>query len=75
MNKKTLLEGGGIVGLIAVAVGLDPAVIAKLWEDLTPAKAAVIVALLVFVYMRENPITKAKIRDLTARASVPPGAP
>ncbi len=73
-SKQAMTEGGTIAALLAGALALDPAVIAKLWDDMTPSKAAVLCAVLVFLYMRDNPVTKAKIKDLTARASVPPGA-
>lgn len=72
MNKKTLAEGGLLASLIGGALMIDPAVVAKLYDDITPAKAAVIIAALAFVYLRENPWTKAKIKDLIARTSVPP---
>jgi di/tricarboxylate transporter len=77
MNKQSVVGIGAIVTLLATGTGLDPEVIAKAFAGVTWPQAAIAIAFMVFLYLKDSPATKAKIKELRTaveRASVPPGA-
>jgi hypothetical protein len=74
-SKQTLIGGGAVLALLAGGSGLDPAALIKATESLTWPQVTLLIAVAIVAFLFDSPATKAKIRDLTGRASLPPGKP